>query len=118
MKALSRKLGNTLLEHHRFKTAQFPPGKAVNPDKYTIYYSDLCERAGVSEITAGGGQFLAEVAEWCSERQLPPLNSLAVSLETRMPGEGYDGAPGSNIARWPAEVEACIRCTEYPQSLP
>ncbi len=118
MRTVSHKLGNALLAHHRFKTTQFPPGKAFDPNKYTIYYSDLCERAGVSEITAIVGQFLAEVAQWCSDNDLPPLNSLAVSLKTRMPGEGYDLAAGCDSNSWASEVDACIRCTKYPESLP
>ena len=46
----------------------------------------------------------------------PPLNALAVNGETGMPGEGYDGAPGCDLLRWPEEVRRCIAFGGYPSS--
>ena len=45
-------------------------------------------------LTHGVGHFLGQVAEWCQGNGLPPLNSLAVNAETKMPGDGYYTAAG------------------------
>jgi len=81
-----------------------------------ILYGVLCQRAGVPFLTRGVGQFLREVAEWCEQNDWPPLNALAVNVETRMPGEGYDGAPGCDLLSWPEEVRRCIAFDGYPPS--
>jgi len=63
------------------------------------------------------GQFLGEIADWCSTHGYPPLNALAVN-DTGLPGDGHDGAGGFKIVNWPAEVEQCIRFTGYPVKMP
>jgi len=63
------------------------------------------------------GAFLGEVAEWCADNGYPPLNALAVN-ETGVPGVGFDGAGGFRMDNWPADVEACVRFTEYPDRMP
>ncbi len=122
MRQESLALGQILLEQHKVATTQRPP----HPDKklifsnYTIPYGQLCARAGTPHITAIVGSFLAEIAEWCAEEGWPPLNALAVNHETRIPGEGYDGAGLGlcNIVKWPSEVETCIRFNKYPRKMP
>jgi hypothetical protein len=82
-----------------------------------ISYGSLCERAGVPFLTHGVGRFLGEIAEWCEENDWPPLNSLAVNRATGMPGEGYDGAPGSDLLRWPEQIRQCIVFDGYPETV-
>lgn len=62
-----------------------------------IAYGLLCERAGVPFLTHGVGTFLGDVADWCAENGWPPLNSLAVNGDRRIPGEGYETATGCNV---------------------
>lgn len=96
----------------------FPPGKRILVDRYLLGYADLCRRAGVPHLTRIVGNFLLEVAEWCRDCEFPALNALAINEEKGMPGDGYDKAGGFLIVNWPAEVEACIRFTGYPQNMP
>jgi hypothetical protein len=77
----------------------------------------MCDRAGVPHLTRSPGRFLAEVAKWCEDRGLPPINALAVNGNTGMPGDNYDGAPGCHLLTWPAEVNAAIRCRDYPETI-
>jgi hypothetical protein len=78
-----------------------------------IPYKKLCERAGVPHIVRAVGNFLGELAEWCFEHKLPPLNSLAINGEEMKPGPGYDTAAGCSEINWWAEVKACI-AADYP----
>ena len=105
------------MDHHQGQTTLFPPGKSVVHGKYTIRYGVLCTRAGVPHVTRIVGEFLQEIAEWCSVSGFPPLNSLAVN-DTGMPGDGYDGAGGFKIINWPKEVDDCIRFKGYPARMP
>jgi hypothetical protein len=34
-----------------------------------------------------------------------------------MPGEGYDGAPGSDLLRWPEQIRQCIVFDGYPETV-
>jgi len=77
----------------------------------------LCERAGLSHLARDVGPFLREIAEWCHDSGWPPINSLAVNYATRMPGQGYDKAPGCTFLRWPEEVAACIEFVGYPDAV-
>ncbi len=117
MRAEARALGNHLLAHHRIVTTTFPPGQKVIVDKYTIRYNKLCTAAGVPHVLQVVGNFLGEVAEWCAANGYPPLNALAVN-DTRMPGDGYDGAGGFKLLHWPTQVEECIRFKRYPLLIP
>jgi len=117
MRPEAYRLGQALLDHHHRRTAQVPPGRAVIPANYTVRYGTLCADAGVSHILRVVGQFLGEIADWCSTHGYPPLNALAVN-DTGLPGDGYDGAGGFKIVNWPAEVEQCIRFTGYPVKMP
>ena len=119
MKGEARSIGQALLDHHAAVTAKHPPGQGrFRKDRYLIAYGDLCDRAGVPWLTRRVGELLAEIAVWCADEGLPPLNSLAVNGGTRIPGGGYDGAGGFKAADWPEEVEECVRCTRYPSSMP
>lgn len=113
MTAEARALAQVLLDHHRLVCA---PRRGTKPaiDSCVIAYGRLCERAGVPHLTHSVGPFLWEVAEWCEENGWPPLNALAVNRETRMPGEGYDGAPGCTLFAWPEEARAAIEFGGYP----
>lgn len=120
MRAETVRLGQALLDHHRAATARLPPQtpKRLIPARYTIQYGALCEKAGVPHVVRMVGNFLGEVAEWCAERNYPPLNSLAVNSASGLPGDGYDGAGGFHIVNWPSNVEQCIRFTGYPVEFP
>jgi hypothetical protein len=118
MRTESRLLANALLEHHRKLTAEYPPGNAILIRRYLITYHVLCNEAGVQHVTRVVGDFLGEVADWCAQQGYPPLNSLAVSKDTGIPGDGYDKAGGiCHIARWPREAETCIRFAAYPEKV-
>jgi hypothetical protein len=118
MRAEAHALGQSLLDHHRAKTAAIPPGKRLIAARYTLSYSDLCARAGAAHLTRVAGSFLGEIAQWCADSGYPPLNALAVSSSSGQPGEGYDGAGGFKSINWVVDVEACIRFTNYPEKLP
>ncbi len=116
MSPVAKVLAQELLTHH----AQVCRGSAGHPADVNlclITYGDLCERAGVPHLTRAVGNFLQEVAEWCEENGWPPINSLAVNGDTRMPGDGYDLAPGCSLLEWPGQAEACIAFSGYPASL-
>jgi hypothetical protein len=106
-------MAQVLLDHHG-RVCQRPGGPPANVVACLITYKEMCERAGVPFLTRSAGHFLQQVAEWCDVNGWPPINSLAVNQETRMPGGGYDEAPGCSLVDWEAEVKACIAFTEYP----
>lgn len=95
-----------------------------NPDDVTrdmicesvISYGKLCELAGLPSLTRRVGRFLREIAVWCEENGWPPLNALAINSGRRIPGDGYDGAPGCSLTHWLEEVKKCIACDCYPSS--
>src|SRR5262245_33580397 len=118
--AVSRALGQVLLEHHNRVTTRYPPGEKLVLNRYTISYNELCGKAKAHDLTRIVGKFLGEIADWCAAEDWPPLNALAVNAETGIPGEGYDKAGGGlcNIVNWPAEIERCIRFKEYPLRMP
>jgi hypothetical protein len=113
MRAESVALLEVLVTHHR-ATCRRSDRAAPPRETCLITYGALCQRAGVPNLTRVVGQSLLEVAQWCEERALPPINSLAVNAETRMPGENYDVAPNCSLLDWPADADACIRCRDYP----
>lgn len=117
MTPIAEALCNVLLEHHRAVCLphQFRPPII---DRCVIPYGELCERAGYPEVTRGVGRYLQEVAEWCCANRWPPINSLAVNQDTRMPGDNYDLAPGCSTVNWPGEAEACIEFRGYPENVP
>lgn len=117
MRPEARALGQALLDQHRAATAQHPPKKHLVHRLYTLRYGVLCDRSGVPHLVRVVGPFLQEVAEWCQSEGCPPLNSLAVG-ENGIPGEGYDGAGGFKAINWASDVEACIRWTQYPLTMP
>lgn len=104
-------LSNQLLQHHRNVCiiGNEPHSRCV------IAYGELCSDAGVSHILLSVGQYLREVAEWCAENNMPPLNSLAVNGTTRVPGDKYDAAPGCSLLNWPDEIQRCIAFRNYPE---
>ena len=116
MSPIARALTDVLLEHHRevCLTHTFRP---PIEDRCLITYGDLCERAGYPGIVQGVGRFLQEIAEWCSVNGWPPLNSLAVNKDMRVPGDSYDLAPGCSLVSWQAEVHACIVFDRYPAAV-
>jgi hypothetical protein len=83
-------------------------------DRSVISYGILCDRAGVPFLTHSVGWFLEEIAEWCAGNSWPLLNALAVNSETRMPGDGYEGAAGGSLSTWAEEVKKCIAFECYP----
>ena len=116
MSPVAQAICNVLLSHHR-DVCTSHRHRAVIVDRCVITYGELCRRAGCPDIAHGVGPHLQEVAEWCSVNGWPPLNSLAVNQESRMPGDGYDGAPGCNLNAWPTEAEACIVFDGYPEEI-
>ena len=116
MDAEARALAKVLLAHHR---AVCWPKRGTQPsiESCLITYGVPCDRAGAPHLQRSVGGFLAQVAGWCEKNGWPPINALAVNKELRMPGGGYDGAPGCSLLNWPAEVRAAIDCENYPLTL-
>lgn len=117
----ARVLLNELLRQHENVCRELGPIASADVtasmiNRGVITYGTFCERAGVPFLTHSVGKFLGEVAEFCNDEGWPPINALAVNSETRMPGEGYDGASGCTIALWPEEVRKCIAFGGYPTS--
>jgi hypothetical protein len=116
MSPIARSLTNALLEHHH-ATCEPHGGRSVIVDRFVIVYSDLCTRAGLPGLERGIGRYLQEVAEWCQENEWPPLNSLAVNKDSRLPGDNYDVAPGCSLSNWQTEAERTILFRGYPTLL-
>jgi len=112
MTSEAKAIGNALLDHHRIHCR---PGKTIN--SCIISYGNLCNQAGLPSLTRVVGNFLIEIADWCSQNNFPPLNSLAVNSQTNMPGDNYKLAPGCSILNWSNEVQACINFTNYPTTI-
>ena len=110
------RLAAVLLECHGRIRAAHKTAKTVTQHDL-IPYKKLCERAGVPEITRVVGNFLGELAKWCQQQGLPPLNSLAINGEELKPGSGYDGAAGCSEINWWNEVQDCIS-SDYPPIIP
>jgi hypothetical protein len=110
-------LANVLLDHHRHlrQDLQLTPD-SVNPH-HMLPYGELCAKAKLEYLTRTVGHFLGQVADWCHESGLPPLNSLAVNEHTRVPGDGYDSAVGCSLAHWWDEVRSCVACESYPHRI-
>ncbi len=113
MSPFAQAICNVLLSHHR----DVHTHQQVIIDRCVITYGDLCSLAGRPDNTHSVGPYLQEVAEWCNVNGWPPLNSLAVNQESRMPGEGYDVPNGCNLIDWPREAEACIVFDGYPEQI-
>lgn len=111
----ARALAQVLLNHHWQVCSE---NKVLTTtDSALISYGVLCNTAGLSYLTHNVGPFLREIAEWCHNKGWPPINSLAVNHLTRMPGEGYEKAPGCSLLHWPEELEATIRFSGYPDTV-
>lgn len=111
----ARALAQVLLDHHRAVCRSQDKRPSVN--RALITYGHMCELAGLEELTRASGRFLQEVAEWCQAHGWPPLNALAVNKDSRMPGSGYDQAPGCDLLEWPGQVAACIAFDGYPDQV-
>lgn len=114
-------LATELLRHHERACRQCNVRKSKEVtdgmiNRCVVSYGTLCARAGVPFLTHVSGKFLGEIAEWCYRNKWPPLNALAVREDTRMPGEGYDGATGCYLTKWPDAVRNCIAFDRYPAS--
>lgn len=114
MSAEAVALAQVLLDHHR-RVCRRAGGPPANVDQCLLPYGELCQRAALPYLTRTVGYFLQQVAQWCHDNGWPPINSLAVNHESRMPGEGYEGAPGCSLLRWPVDVEVCIAFDAYPE---
>lgn len=116
MTPIAKAIGNSLLEHHR----GIQRNHTVRPpiiDRCVITYGDLCDHAGYPEVTQGVGRYLQEIAELCHQQGWPPLNSLAVNKDNRVPGGNYDLAPGCSLATWDRDAERCILFAGYPNTV-
>lgn len=80
-----------------------------------ITYKSLCTRAGVPFNRATVGGFLCEIAAWCVDNKLPPINALVVRKGQREPGYNYENAPGGD-APWPETVGKCLT-SKYPSKI-
>jgi hypothetical protein len=104
-------IANRLLSCHDAITATKTPETVLPGD--LMPYGKLCNDVGLSHLTRVVGVFLGELAEWCQDNGLPPLNSLAINAEEMKPGPGYDGAAGCSEINWWNEVKACV-AAKYP----
>ena len=109
MTPMAKSLTDELLNHHRLVCVE---GRSI--DSCVITYGDLCERAGVPQIVRSVGGYLQETAEWCRENDWPPINALAVSADSGVPGKNYDLAPGCALLSWDSDARASIDCRDYP----
>jgi hypothetical protein len=114
MKLETELIANRLLRCHNAITAKKTSDTVLPSD--LIPYGKLCEDVGLSHLTRVVGVFLGELAEWCHDNGLPPLNSLAINAEEMKPGPGYDGAAGCSEINWWNEVKACI-AAKYPDRI-
>jgi hypothetical protein len=114
MSPIARALTDELLRHHR-DVCRLHTFRPPIVERCVVAYGELCRGAGYPGIERGVGKFLQEVAEWCAEQGWPPLNSLAVNGETRVPGESYEVAPGCSLLGWPEEAAECIVFDRYPE---
>ncbi|HSF57805.1 MAG TPA: hypothetical protein VLD83_07030 [Candidatus Binatia bacterium] len=112
----ARKFAQALLDHRK-QVCRLRTEASAGVDSCLITYGDLCKQAGLSHLKPNVGKFLREVAQWCHDKNWPPLNSLAVNHETRRPGNGYGSAPGCSQERWLDEVAACINFAGYPDAI-
>jgi len=120
MKRIAAALAKALIDHHR----QFCQPREVTAATVTdqdisecvISYGDLCKEANYPCVEIGCGRHLAEIAEWCYHNNFPPLNSLAVSKRTGMPGRHYSRALGCDSTEWREQVSACIAFKNYPDT--
>ena len=117
MSPVARAICQALLDHHRL-SCRTDDGGARPAESCLITYGDLCRQAGVPAVVRKVGHFLQEVAVWCQENGYPPLNSMAVNQDSRMPGDNYEVAPGCSLLDWPAQAQACIAFTGYPDRVP
>lgn len=104
------KIGNKLLKQQR-KVRGAVTQRSVM--KSTIFYKKLWRAVGTGRKKIG--RPLKEIAEWCRDHNLPPLNALAVSRKTYEPSEKYDGAGGFRLVNWPSDVRKVLACRKYPK---
>lgn len=121
MTPIAYELGNALLERHRRLCAPLDIQRSEEVtrkmiDDSVISYKTLCESINAGEVTHGVGKFLFELAKWCEASGVPPINSLAVSAQSKNPGTGYFLAPGGED--WDLRVKECIAYKSYPYRLP
>lgn len=112
---LAQKLGNVLLTRHRRLCTKARRALAEIPD-------DFVEDVVISCMTAAHligatnphsvGTYLRELAKWCYDKDLPPLNALVITERLGMAGHGYYKAPGCR--NWHVDVRRCIACRDYP----
>jgi hypothetical protein len=103
-----------LLEHHR--QVCIDQGWTALRD-CTTTYGVMCREAGVPHLIRRMWPFLYEVAEWCQERNLPPINALVVLDGDGVPGASYANAPGYSLANSVDEAERVIRERRYPEDI-
>ena len=114
MKTATRAICNALLEHHR--AVCLPPDGPLPPEQCVITYGQICDVARIP-MTQAVNTFMHEIAIWCAESDFPPLNSLVVNQDTRIPGDGYDKAPNCSIAHWDTDLARCIAFDGYPAAV-
>lgn len=86
---------------------------------HCISYGALCERAGYPCLPHFAGRYLGEIAGWCcNEHGWPPIHALAVNVDSKIPGHGYDEAPGGGFAEWEDQVRKVIAFKGYPEYMP
>ncbi|HZR64340.1 MAG TPA: hypothetical protein VFA85_04280 [Terriglobales bacterium] len=78
-----------------------------------VTYKTLCEKAHVPFNRATIGGFLGEIAMWCRERSLPPINALAINKHDGKPGYNYTNAVGCSDDTWPSDIGKCLT-SRYP----
>ena len=111
MRVETELIANRLLRCHDAITAKKSPDAVLPSD--LLPYGQLCKDVGLSDLTRVVGVFLGELAEWCNQNGLPPLNSLAINAEEMKPGPGYKDAVGCSEINWWNEVKACM-AAKYP----
>jgi hypothetical protein len=122
MNPIAHALGQALLDHHQAickpVTIMASDMNKAFVEAHCLSYGALVERAGHPCPARFAGKHLYEVAVWCcTENGWPPIHALAVKADTKIPGEGYDGAPGGGFALWEEKVRECIAFKGYPSKI-
>lgn len=114
MRHVAQMLLNALLAHHATIARDEIAKHRIK--SCCIAYGDLCDKAGCPEVKRSIGTFLKEISQWCADRNLPPLNALAVNAATGIPSYNYNKGVECSLDDWEEQAIACITCTNFPKA--
>ncbi|WP_434622697.1 hypothetical protein [Azospirillum sp. B2RO_4] len=86
---------NLELHRHRAEAAWPVLAKAAERNSL-LTYKELSDAIGVHWRVAN--LYLGIIQKYCKEKDLPPLQSIAVNAKTGLPGNGYSGSSNNKKA--------------------